>query len=113
MKKQELQDLFEANSGKNFVLATDVAVGHGLNGVSYTSFSGRCEWDDSYVRTSEKRYEYTKILSFEESYLLIRVDRYDESYNSGIFTYAIPYEHIISVMFVEETRWFNRLTKHL
>lgn len=112
MNQTSIKRLFKENEGKNFVLSTDVAVGHGLNGVSYTSFAGRKEWE-GYGHDKTKYYEKTTIVSYDEDCLIIKVDRYDEPYNSGIFTYAIPYEHIVSIMFVEKITWCNRLTPTL
>ena len=37
-----INQLFESNKGLNFRIVTNIAVGRGINGVSYRTFMGRC-----------------------------------------------------------------------
>ena len=94
--------LLKKNKGSNFIIATNIARGRGINGVEYKTFYEKHEWPDNSTYLNRTKFNNFKIVAIEEEYIEIKNHVKDAEYNSGLFTYYIPYESINSIAFVTE-----------
>lgn len=81
---------FAKEKGTSWEIVTDIAVGKGINGVSYKTFHNDLEWDEG------EHYEYCNV--DWEDVVIIDVDRNDGHGNtSGLFREFVGYENIVEV----------------
>ena len=101
MKKSDFIAIFKKHSTENFVISTNSPVGHGINGVSYTSFVGA--WEKEPERKSpygpKLYYEYNQIVGFVGDCVVIEQDKHceDEQWKNGKREFYIPLESVVSV----------------
>ena len=105
--KESVEKLFSANKNKNFIISTNISVGRGINGVSFTTFYGHNEWEDRNSYSSKTRHNNCKIEKFDDDFIVLRNDVADEPYNSGVFTRHIPYECINCISFINLSKRFG------
>ena len=107
----------------NFIISTNVAVGEGINGVSYTSFVGLKFWDEGGNISKTLNCRQTRVAGFVGDCVIL--EDYKMWYNPHYNIYSsnkckmffIPLEHIVSIEIwendkkVEETYRDKGLTK--
>lgn len=101
MIKEEIITIFSGREKQNFRIYTNVAVGHGINGVDFHSFIGNWEYEDGDY-TKKPCWEHTQILGFTDSCLVLESDVVSkDSWKCGVKTYFVPLQNIVSIVFFE------------
>lgn len=106
--RENLSALFKANPRRNFILKTNISVGHGINGVSFKEFYGRNEWQNRNAYNKPIYHRNSKVVDFTDGYVTIHTDvRTDKSFETGVFVDYIPYECIVGVSFIMQSERFG------
>ena len=118
--KQDIEKMMADNKGKTFVIKTNTANGHGINGVSYdTHMSYRVHTERGIVSYAAN-VEVTELVIKEitDSMLVLdkTVEKFEKStYNGGLqinnkrkshTTLYMPYDTIQTIEFIEEDAEF-------
>lgn len=104
--KEDLTKMFKKNKKKNFIISTNISVGHGINGVSFSTFYGKYEWKDRNSYEETKLFDDSTILEFADNYIVLKniVRNYEKT---GEFIRYIPYDNIVGISFIEESPRFG------
>ena len=101
MTKEMLVAIFNEIGNANFEITTDIATGHGINGVSFKTYVAEQKWSEK-ERYGDRVWDYyNKINSIEihDGYVCIETSR-DANYNewdNGMRREYVPLDRIVKV----------------
>lgn len=105
MTKESFVAIFKMCPNTNFIIRTNIAEGHGINGVDYTKFVGA--WEG----TMDKRdHRYNKVAGIMGDCVVIDRDIFIHGeHNNGRSSYYLPLENIVSVEMMDGMRPYGGL----
>lgn len=101
MTEQTIKEIFKNHAKDNFIINTNIAVGHGINGVSFNKYNGFYRYKDSVGKWYEIN---TKFVNVENGVVTLNYDRngnYD-SFKNGKRTIYLDVNSISSIEIIGE-----------
>lgn len=103
MTEQAIKEIFKKHAKDNFIIYTNIAAGHGINGVSFNKYNGYYRYEDSGY--NPKWYEIiTKFVNVENGVVRLDYDRkgnYD-TFKNGKRTIYLDVNSVLSIEIVGE-----------